>query len=89
MATRRCPGRLPAIRVAPVATTNDEPVTSSSRGPSMPRGAVGPANENETLVDLTAEIPVVQAEWPAKQSELQRSAILQHTTPTKLGPTPA
>jgi hypothetical protein len=77
------------MRVAPATTTNDEPVASSSRGPSRPPGAVGPANKTETQVDLTAEIPEAPAERPAEQSESQCSATLQHATPTEPGPTPA
>jgi hypothetical protein len=35
------------------------------------------------------EIPKAPAEQPAEQSELQRSATLQHATPTEQGLTPA
>jgi hypothetical protein len=45
--------------------------------------------ENETLVDLTAEIPEALAERPAQQSASRRSVTLQHKTPTEQGPTPA
>jgi hypothetical protein len=45
--------------------------------------------ENETQVDLTADIPEALAERQAEQSESQRSAMLQHTTPTEQGQTPA
>jgi hypothetical protein len=77
------------MRVALATTTNDEPIASSSRGPSKSRGAVRPANENETQLDLTAQIPKAPAERPAEQSESQRFAMLQHATPTELGQTPA
>jgi hypothetical protein len=75
--------------VAPATTPNNEPVASSSRNPNGPHAAVGPATKNENQVDLTAVIPEALAKWPAKQSELQRSATLKHATPTEPGLTPA
>ncbi len=77
------------MRVAPATTPNDHPVASSSRGPGEPCGTAGPATENATQVDLTAKIPETLAEWPAGQSESQRSAMLQHAPLTKPGLTPA
>ncbi len=70
-------------------TPNNEPVTRSSRGPGGLHGAVEPATENEANVDLTAAVPEAWAEWPAEQLVSQRSATLQHKTPTQQGSTPA
>ncbi len=89
MATWRRLGRLLAMRVVPLMTPNNKHVASSSHDPNEPCAAAAPATGHETKVDLTAEIPDAPAEWPAKQSELQHSATLQHTTPTEPGPTPA
>ncbi len=75
--------------VALAMTPNDKLVASSSRDPNGPRSAVERATEIETQVDLTAEIPEAPAERPAEQSASQRSATLQHQTPTEQGPTPA
>jgi hypothetical protein len=77
------------MRIAPATTPNDEPVASSSRDPDGPRVAVEPVTENETQVDLMAEIPEAPAERPAEQLTSQLSATLQHATPTEPGPSPA
>jgi hypothetical protein len=74
--------------VALAITPNDELIASCSHSSGL-CGATGPATENETRVDLTAVILEALAERLIKQSELQRSATMQHATPTEPGPIPA
>ncbi len=62
MATRRYLGQLPAMRITPAMTLNDEAITKSSHSPGGPRGTIGPVTRNKTQVDLTAETPEALAE---------------------------